>query len=136
IIRRHIGGNELIQQYRDGFVAELFECNESDTRQRFPAAYQWLLQAVKPECDRNSDKAFREKWWLFGRSRPEIRKANKDLTRFIATTRTSRHRIFQFVESSILPNHEIVVISSDDAFLLGVLSSRIHGEWVFQAGGW
>src|SRR5690606_23458791 len=40
------------------------------------------------------------------------------------------------VESSILPNHEIVVISSDDAFLLGVLSSRIHGEWVFQAGGW
>jgi hypothetical protein len=35
----------------------------------------------------------------------------------------------------MLPDDALVVIASDDAFHLGVLSSRIHETWALRAGG-
>lgn len=132
----YIGGSELTQRRQGLFVIDFFGLSEAEARQRFPAAFQHVLEVVKPERDRNSDKGFREKWWLFGRTRPEIRRANTGLARYIATTRTSKHRIFQFLTMSDVANHEIVVISVDDALHLAVLSSSIHVTWATRAGGW
>lgn len=131
----HIGGSELTQRHRGDFVIDFFGLSEAEARQRFPAAFQHILEAVKPERDRNADKGFREKWWLFGRTRPEIRRANETLSRYIATTRTAKHRIFQFLDGHVTANHEIVVISIDDAFHLAVLSSHPHSVWALHAGG-
>jgi hypothetical protein len=58
------------------------------------------------------------------------------LTRYIATVETSKHRTFQFLESLILPDNMLVVIASNDATDLAVLSSIIHSEWALAAGGW
>lgn len=44
--------------------------------------------------------------------------------------------MFQFLDNSILPDNMLVAIGSDDAFVLGVLSSRIHVFWALRAGGW
>lgn len=136
VVRRHIGGSELTQRRKDEFVIDLYGYSEVDARQNFPETYQTLLERVKPDRMKNADKGFREKWWLFGRTRPEIRRANEGLQRYIATTRTSKHRIFQFLGSDIMSNHEVVVISSDDARFLAQLSSRIHSIWAARAGGW
>lgn len=132
----HVGGSELTQRRRGDFVIDFYGLSQVEARQRFPGSYQHVLEAVKPERDRNADKGFRENWWLFGRTRPQIRIANKDLGRYIATTRTSKHRVFQFLESGDVANHEIVVISSADALHLAVLSSTIHIAWSLRAGGW
>jgi len=40
-----------------------------------------------------------------------------------------------FLDGSILPDNMLVVIGSDDAFHLGVLSSRVHVTWALNAGG-
>jgi hypothetical protein len=135
ILPPHIGGSELVQRWLDEYVIDLNALSESDARRLYPASYQHILRTVKPERDSSRDRLFKEKWWKFGRSRPEIRTANKEIPRYIATTRTAKHRIFQFVSNSTIPNHEIVVISLEEAFWLGVLSSRIHLEWAVQAGG-
>lgn len=135
VVRSHIGGSELTQRRKDEFVIDLYGYSEIDARHRFPETYQVLLERVKPERMNNADKGFREKWWLFGRVRPEIRQANQSLSRYIATTRTSKHRIFQFLDAQITSNHEIVVISSDDPMHLSVLSSNIHRFWALRAGG-
>lgn len=58
------------------------------------------------------------------------------LPRFIATVETTKHRIFQFLDASIVPDHMLIAIGSDDGYLLGVLSSRIHCLWAIRAGGW
>jgi len=58
------------------------------------------------------------------------------LPRYIATVETAKHRIFQFLDETILPDNMLVVIGSDDAYHLGVLSSRIHVTWALRAGGW
>ena len=91
---------------------------------------------MKPERDKSRDKAFREKWWLFGRTRPEIRAFTADASRYVATTETAKHRIFQFLPAEVVPDHMVIAIGSEDGFHLGVLSSRIHCEWTLKAGGW
>ena len=135
VVRPFLGGNDLMQRPGDEFVIDFAGLDEKTARQSFKASYQHLLAAVKPERDKNADRGFREKWWLFGRVRPELRAANEGLSRFIATTETTKHRVFQFVDTAFLPGHMIIAIGSDDAFHLGVLSSRVHCEWALQVGG-
>ena len=39
------------------------------------------------------------------------------------------------MEQNVLPDHMLVNITTDDAFILGVLSSRFHVVWALAAGG-
>jgi hypothetical protein len=48
----------------------------------------------------------------------------------------AKHRFFQFLGAEVLPDNKLVVITLDDAFFLGVLSSRIHVVYSIAAGGW
>jgi hypothetical protein len=136
VIRPYMGGGELLQRRRDRFVIDFFGFAESEARQLHPAAYQWLLEKVKPERDRNRDEAMKKNWWLFGRTRAELRAANESISRYIATTETAKHRVFQFLPTEMVPDHMVIAIASDDAFHLGVLSSGIHAEWALRVGGW
>lgn len=135
VVKPHIGGSELVKTVLDEFVIDFTDLSEKDARQRFPLAYEHILKAVKPERDGKRDKAFREKWWIFGRTRPDIRIFANGIENFIVTTRTAKHRIFQFLPSDVIPNHEVVVIGSDDLIHLGVLQSAMHCEWALRAGG-
>lgn len=58
------------------------------------------------------------------------------MPRYIATVETAKHRVFQFLDSSIRPDNKLVAIALSDAFHLGVLSSRMHVRWALAAGGW
>jgi hypothetical protein len=91
---------------------------------------------VKPERDRNNRASYRTNWWIFGEPRRELRPALVALSRYIVTVETAKYRTFQFLDASVLPDNMLVVVASDDAFHLGVLSSRIHVLWALRSGGW
>ena len=130
-IRPYRHGRDLTGQSRDVMVIDLLGLTELQVRQRFPEVYQHLLTTVKPDRDSNSRASYRTNWWLFGEPRRELRPALIDLPRYIATVETAKHRVFQFLDASVLPDNMLVCLASADAFHLGVLSSRIHLEWTF-----
>jgi hypothetical protein len=74
-------------------------------------------------------------WWIFGEPRRELRPALDGLPRYIATVETAKHRVFQFLDASILPDNRLVCFGLADAYHLGVLSSRIHVVWTLANGG-
>lgn len=78
--------------------------------------------------------ASKNNWWIFGEPRANFRPALVGLRRYIATVETSKHRFFVFLDRSILPDNKLVNIAVDDAYLLGVLSSRAHVTWALAAG--
>jgi hypothetical protein len=90
---------------------------------------------VKPERDANARASYRNKWWVFGEPRRELRPALAGLDRVVVTTRTAKHRIFLFQPSATVFESEVVVIPLDDACNLGVLSSRIHVVYSLAVGG-
>ncbi|MEQ1517742.1 MAG: DNA methyltransferase, partial [Usitatibacteraceae bacterium] len=136
VVRAYMGGGELVQRRSNEFVIDFAGMNEQEARRACPSCYQHLMRSVKPDRDKSRDKAFREKWWLFGRTRPELRSANSELSRYVATTETAKHRIFQFLPTAVVPDHMVIAIGCGEAFHLGALSSRIHCEWTLKAGGW
>ena len=137
-IREYRNGRDLTQNPRGVMVIDLFGLEADEVRGRYPDVYQWLLERVKPERDakgHSKDGAVYAKlWWLFGKPRQELRKALAGLPRYIATVETAKHRFFVFFDQSILSDNKLVNIASDDTFVLGVLSSRIHVAWALAAG--
>jgi type II restriction/modification system DNA methylase subunit YeeA len=116
-------------------VIDLFGLAAEEVRQKFPAVYQHVLTRVKPERDANNRATYRENWWMFGEPRKDFRPALVGVRRYVATTETSKHRFFQFLDASILPDNMLIAIALDDAFHLGVLGSRVHVVYSLAAGG-
>ena len=135
VVRPYLGGRDLLQTRRIRFVIDFSGLVESEARKLNPQAFQRLIDRVYPERMENRRKSIRELWWRFGWERPELRKALQHQNRYVATTETSKHRIFQFVEANTVPDHMVVVFATDDAFHLGVVSSEIHVVWALAAGG-
>jgi hypothetical protein len=115
-------------------VIDLYGLEAEEVRSRFPEVYQWVVERVKPERDQNNRASYRNRWWIFGEPRGNFRPALEGLERYIATVETSKHRFFVFLDHDILPDNKLVNIALDDAYFLGVFSSRIHITWALAAG--
>jgi hypothetical protein len=139
-IREYRNGRDLMASPRDALVIDLFGLNADEVRVRFPAVFQWVVERVKPERDAKANTkdgaGYAAQWWLFGKPRQEMRRQLAGLHRYIATVETAKHRTFQFLDASVLPDNKLIAIASDDAAWLGVLSSQIHVEWALAAGSW
>lgn len=123
-IRHYRNGRDLASRPRGVMVIDLFGLTVDEVRRRFPEVYQHVSTTVKPERDANNRVTYRDNWWVYGEPRRELRPALAGLRRYIATVETTKHRVFQFLDASILPDNMLVAVGSDDAFILGVLSSR------------
>lgn len=139
IVRPYRNGRDLMARPRGVSVIDLYGHEEGEIRERWPSVYQHVLHTVRPvrraRSGRTADATqYAEQWWLFQKPRPGLRRALVGLTRFIATVETTKHRVFQFLDQAILPDHMLIVVASTDAFLLGTLSSRFHVTWALAAG--
>jgi SAM-dependent methyltransferase len=134
-IRPYRHGRDLMAHPRGVMVIDLFGLSEVEVRQRFPEVYGHLLRRVKPERDRNREEYRRLNWWLFGRRNLELRGFLTNLSRYIATVETAKHRVFQFLDINILPDNKLVCFGLEDGHSLGVLHSRIHYAWYLARAG-
>lgn len=134
-IREYRNGRDLTAQPRGVMVIDLFSLTDGEVKQRFPAIYQHVLDAVKPERDQNNRQGYRKNWWIHGEPRRDMRPVLSGLLRYIATVETTKHRVFQFLDGSILPDNMLIAIGVDDAAALSVLSSRINVLWSLASGG-
>jgi len=142
-IRPYRNGRDLTARGRGVMVIDLFGLEEAEVRRRFPEVYQHLTRTVRVDRGEQFKKAgtkdaaaYLDRWWIFGKPRSELRPALGGLSRYIATVETAKHRVFQFLDATILPDNMLVCVASDAAWVLGVLSWRGNVAWATQAGGW
>jgi hypothetical protein len=139
VIRGYRNGKDLTTRPRGVRLLDLFGLAASEAQEKFPAIYQHILTHVKPERDATAHTkdgaVYARQWWLFGKTRADLRTALSSLPRYIATVETSKHCFFTFLDQAILPDNMLIAIASDDAALLGILSSSLHVTWALAAGG-
>lgn len=136
LLRAYWAGSDITRQRKKRYVVDTFGLTKDDLRANYPAAYQWLIQRVWPERKENRDRGFREKWWLFGRPRPDLRLACAGLSKYIVTSEVSKHRTFVMLSwPENLIDGSVIAIASDDYLHLGLLSSAVHVAWALAAGG-
>lgn len=134
IVVPYRNGRDLAQRPRGVWVIDTYGLGARELRERYPNAFQHLLTHVKPERDQNRRGHRSERWWLHGEPVEMMRAARRGLARTIVTVETTKHRVFQFMPTTTLADNMLVCIGLDDAYYLGVLSSRIHTPWALAAG--
>lgn len=63
-----------------------------------------------------------------------MRAALAPLSRWIATPEVSKHRLFQWVDPSMLPSGSVYAIARDDDTTFGILHSMPHRIWAARLG--
>ncbi|MCC7170235.1 MAG: class I SAM-dependent DNA methyltransferase [Planctomycetes bacterium] len=134
-IRPYMNGRDFTGAPRGIWIIDLFGLDEDEVRTGFPRVYQHLLTGAKPERDLNRNALFQRLWWVIGHPRVQFREATRGLDRYIVTVETAKHRVFGFLDSTIVPDSALVTIAISDAWALGVLSSQVHVEWALAGGG-
>ena len=134
VVRPYLIGRDIAEDPRQRprrWIIDFASKPLEDAR-RWPAALQLVRERVKPARDRNKDKGFREKWWLFGRPRGEMRNAIEGHDRYIGGTATWKRLYFCWVDTTTCPSNATNVFAFDNDYSMGVLCSSSHNAWAWE----
>jgi len=133
---RVLAGTDVSELRAPIYALDFFGLSEDEVKAKYPTAYDHLLTYVKPERDQNDREAYSEEWWRFVEPRPRLRTSTQGLSRYVVTSETHTHPIFAFVANDqLIIDGSVIAVASDDAWILGALSSRVHEIWALRAGG-
>ncbi|NJL52628.1 MAG: class I SAM-dependent DNA methyltransferase [Hydrococcus sp. SU_1_0] len=96
----------------------------------FTLPFEHLKTYVKPERQKNREPVIREKWWRYKRTNEAMRKAIAPLSYYFTVPRVSKWAIFIPASINWLPGDSNVVVTSEDYYILGILTSKVHRTWM------
>lgn len=129
VVRPWINGTDITGRLRDMWIIYLDPSLSEEEASMYEMPFEYLRRVVKPKREKNVVAWAKEHWWLHERPRPAMYAALASLSRYIATPRVAKHRVFIFVPVETVPDSRIAVIARDDDYFFGVLHSRIHEVW-------
>ena len=136
VVKRRLGGQDITGRDRGSWIIDF----GTNTAEADAALYEWpfeyIKEHVKPIRSKNRRAHMKKKWWIHGESRPGLRRAINNLTRYIATPEVSKHRLFAWVDKNVIPDHKLHVFARDDDYFFGVLQSSIHEKWTVATCSW
>lgn len=135
VIKPYLNAREMMQTRQHRYVIDAFGLSAEELRDAYPSCYQWLLDRVKPERDRNNRASYRDRWWLFGEARGKLRAAWEGLGRYVMTPETSKHRVFDWSPAGTVPDHKLYAVCLDEWWAFGLLQSGAHSTWGLASGG-
>ena len=56
------------------------------------------------------------------------------LSRYVATPRVAKHRLFVWLDAGICPDSQLIVIAREDDTTFGIMHSRFHEAWSLRLG--
>ena len=102
----------------------------------YEVPFGYTKEHVWTARERSKTKGITETWWRHWRWRPEMWRALSGLSRYIATPRVAKHRMFVWIDVKVCPDNALVVIARDDDTTFGILHSRFHEAWSLRLGTW
>lgn len=128
VVKIWINGQDVSNRPRNMWIID-FGALDSEEATQYAEPFNYVVNQVKPARLNSGEKRQREYWWQFARPRPNMREAIEGLSRIIVTVRVSKHHVFTFLDSAVVPDSRLYVFARDDDYFFGVLHSRIHEVW-------
>jgi hypothetical protein len=132
VVRPVASAIDLVRHSRNKWTID-FAMMPMEEAAQYEMPFEYVRQYVLPIRKTRRDD-YRGQWWQYARPRPEMRRALKDRSRFIATPGVSKHRIFVWRDPVVLCNQGTLVFARDDDYFLGVLHSKLHELWALRKG--
>jgi len=132
VVRPVASAIDLVQGSRGKWTIDFMLMGETEAAQ-YEVPFEYVKQNILPvRLTRRDD--YRGQWWQYARPRPEMREALKGKSRYIATPRVSKHRIFVWLKAEVLANDGTIVFAREDDYFFGVLHSKLHELWARGTG--
>lgn len=135
VIKPWINGMDIMRRPADKWIIDFGEMN-LDEACLYEAPFAYILKEVKPKRDKNRRERRKERFWQHGETVPTLKKLLAKSERYIATPRVSKHRLFTWERSFVLPDSAVVAIlnSSDSTF--GIVCGKYHRLWSLKLCTW
>jgi hypothetical protein len=134
ILKPWLNGTAIVQRPDRQWIIDCGVGMPLEEFRLYDMPHQHVLAYVKPERDKNKRDVRRLNWWLHAETAPAMRNSFSHIPRFLATPRVSKHRIFTWHDSIILPDDGIYVFARSDDYFFGVLHSCFHEVWALAQG--
>ncbi len=132
VLRPILNALDIVRRPRTRWIID-FGCNMSESDAAlYEAPFQWVVEHVKPEREKNNREAYRRFWWRHAESRPGMREALKHSKRYIITPAVAKHRLFCWADAAMLPDQQLLVFTRSDDTCFGILHSRFHEIWALR----
>jgi type II restriction/modification system DNA methylase subunit YeeA len=133
VLRPWLNGQDITQRPSDRWIIDFSVRSETDGA-FYVKPFAHAVLHVKPLRDKNRRERRKRYWWQHGETVPGLRAAMMPITRFIATPRVAKHRVFVWCSSAILPDSRVYAFARDDETTFGILHSRFHEAWSLAIG--
>ena len=134
VVRPWRNGLHILRRAEDAWVIDFGTSMTQPEAAFYAKPFAHAITLVKPMRDTVRRDNHRHYWWRHGEARPGMRRAIKDLARYIATPRVAKHRVFVWLPAAVVPDCQLVVVARDDDSAFGVLHSRFHEQWALRLG--
>jgi type II restriction/modification system DNA methylase subunit YeeA len=134
VVRPVASGADLVRVSRNAWTIDFGTDMTEEQAAQYEAPFEHVKATVYPMRKNNHRDCYRLKWWLYAEPQSGMRKGIEPLSRFIATPRVSKHRVFVWQLPAVLCNDATVVITRGDDYFFGVLHSRLHEVWARAQG--
>ena len=136
VLKPWVNGMDLTRRRAGKWIVDFgWTMSEGDAA-LYEEPFRWVKGHVYPKRKKNRREAYRRNWWRHVEPRQGMWRALDGLSRYIATPRVSRHRLFVWLDAGICPDSALIVISRDDDTIFGILHSRFHEAWSLRLGTW
>ena len=132
VVVPYLIGQELGKHSRDRFIVDFGLLSEKQAA-LYETPFSYILPVKAHRAAMMQPEALAT-WWQHWRTRQEMREALKPLTRYIATSRVAKHRLFVWRAWPTLPDNAVVVIARDDDTTFGIVHSKFHRVWSLRMG--
>jgi len=134
VVRPWVNGLDVTRRPRGMYIIDFGVDMTSEEAALYESPFEYVKEHVEPMRRSNNRAAYAERWWLHVEPRRGMRTAFAGLSRYLATTTLSKHRLFVWLDVSTLPDHQLIVFARNDDFFFGVLHSRVHELWALAQG--
>jgi type II restriction/modification system DNA methylase subunit YeeA len=107
-----------------------FKDMDIEVASSYKLPFQHLKATIPEERKNNRNNTLKVNWWKHERRRLDMRKVIENLTFCFAVPRVSKWAIFIVFPNQWLAGDKSVFIASDDFYILGILTSKIHRLWM------
>jgi type II restriction/modification system DNA methylase subunit YeeA len=134
VVRPWCNGRDLTDRSTDVWLIDFGTTMAEQDAALIVEPFEHLVEHVKPMRLAGQRESRKINWWRLGEPSPALRKALRDLPRFVATPRVAKHRVWVQLPTVVLPDVQVVVIARADDTTLGLLHSRFHELWSLRLG--
>ena len=136
VLKPWVNGMALTRRPAGKWIVDFGLKMSAEDAALYEEPFRWVKEHVWPTWDKQREAERRNQWWLHHRPRPNMWAALGNLSRYIATARVAKYRLFVWLDARVCPDSATIAIARDDDTTFGILHSRFHEVWSLRLGTW